>query len=183
MTSRPAIRNNALLGALLFGLLPFYPSSSSASPVLIDENSHMMDTTSRLHRLDLTIAFDDQDDDVVADSRLNHMGDAWHDATLLNTKAVFFDANHLGISPIISSASIINASVFSDDVHDAMIDVPTALPVKDTDDSRPGFFSVMISSMISMAASIPLSLPLFALALICLSVIARRGKKQAADLT
>jgi hypothetical protein len=182
MTRIPAIRLSALLGALVIGFLPFHSSSSSASPVLIDENSHMMDTTSRLHRIDLTIAFDDQGDDASAKGRFNHMGDAWHDATLSSTKTFLLDADHLGISPTVGDASIINASILPEGGHDVMNGEPGDLPGNDTGASPKGLFSRVVSAMTSAAASIPLSLPLFGLALICLSVIARRGKKQA-DLT
>lgn len=169
----PAIRIPALFGALIVGFLPLSVSSASASPVLTDDESYAADTASR--GLNVSATLGDGSSDVSASSRMKYISGDWHGVTLSDAKAFTVDHRHLGGLPAIVSMSIISGGK-----SDGMISLPVVLQKPDGDVPHQRSF---FSSMMSTIASIPLSLPLFGLGLIVISLIARRGKKGAASLT
>ena len=169
----PAIHVSALFGALVVGFLPLSISSASASPVLTDDESYAADGAS--HGLDVSATLGDGSNDVSASSRMKYISGDWHGVTLSDAKTFTIDPRHLGAVP-----AIVSTSILSGDKSDGVVGLPVALQITEGDiQPRKSFFA----SMIPTIASIPVSLPLFGLGLIVISLIARRGKKGAASLT
>ena len=172
MTRIPALRIPALFGALVLGFLPLSIASASASPVLTGDSAYA-DTASQQVNTSATLGDDGRG--VGASTQMKYVGGDWHGVTLSDAKAFTIDPGHLSFLPAIVSTSIISGGK-----GDMFVGLPVALQITDGDvHPRKSFFA----SVVSTVGSIPLSLPLFGLGLIVISLIARRTKKGAASLT
>jgi hypothetical protein len=100
-------------------------------------------------------------------------GMTWNGMTLLGGKVVssdMTDADQLGIFPAAAISSILSDM----DSNEAVVGSSASAPIdSDGMHRQKGLFSYLIAPI----TSVPLSLPLFGLALVVLALIARRNKR------
>jgi hypothetical protein len=182
MTRIPAMRIGALFGTLIFGLLSLSTSSASASPVLVDDHSATVSTSTlaigaqpQLLYVNATIG--DRGDAIAHGSVKGISGDwkglPWNGMTMSDGKVLsadMTDTYQVGIFPSAAISSIL----FDTDSNEALVRSPANLPTDRNGTHRQqGLFSYLMAPI----TSVPLSLPLFGLALVVLALIARRNKR------